>query len=100
MFPEPPLLSLEGVSKTFPGVRALTDVDLAVGAGEIVSLVGQNGAGKSTLMSIIGGIYLPDTGTVSVAGSVVRSRRCKSVTFDPCRRQYTIALASGAIDAA
>ena len=72
MHTEPPLLSLDGVSKTFPGVRALTDVDLAVGVGEIVSLVGQNGAGKSTLMSIIGGIYLPDTGTVSVAGSVVK----------------------------
>ena len=67
-----PLLSLKGISKSFPGVRALTDVDFAVDAGEVVSLVGQNGAGKSTLMSIIGGIYAPDEGSISIAGEQVR----------------------------
>ena len=67
-----PLLSLKGVSKSFPGVRALNDVDFAAAGGEVVSLVGQNGAGKSTLMSIIGGIYAPDEGTISIGGEPVR----------------------------
>jgi ABC-type sugar transport system ATPase subunit len=67
-----PLLSLEGVSKSFPGVRALRDVSFAVDGGEVVSLVGQNGAGKSTLMSIVGGIHAPDEGSVRIAGEEVR----------------------------
>ena len=66
-----PLLELKGISKSFPGVRALNDVSFAVGRGEVVSLIGQNGAGKSTLMSIIGGIYTPDEGTVRIAGEAV-----------------------------
>ena len=66
-----PLLSLTGTSKTFPGVQALENVDFAIDGGEVVSLVGQNGAGKSTLMSIIGGIYTPDQGHVSIAGDEV-----------------------------
>jgi ribose transport system ATP-binding protein len=65
-------LSLEGVSKSFPGVRALREVDFGVDRGEVVSLVGQNGAGKSTLMSIVGGIHEPDEGHVSIGGEQVR----------------------------
>ena len=61
MLPEQPFLNLEGVSKSFPGVHALRNVDLAVNAGEIVSLVGQNGAGKSTLMTVLGGIATLDS---------------------------------------
>ena len=68
MLSEEPFLDLEDVSKAFPGVHALRNVDFAVNAGEVVSLVGQNGAGKSTLMSIIGGICTPDSGTVSIGG--------------------------------
>ena len=67
-----PLLELKGISKSFPGVRALNDVNFAVGRGEVVSLLGQNGAGKSTLMSIIGGIYTPDEGVMTIAGKEVR----------------------------
>ena len=58
----PPLLSMENMSKTFPGVRALDDVDFRIYPGEIVGLVGENGAGKSTLMKIVSGVYSPDDG--------------------------------------
>ena len=51
------MLSLRGVSKSFPGVQAVVDVDLTVRRGETVGVVGENGAGKSTLMKIISGVY-------------------------------------------
>jgi ABC-type sugar transport system ATPase subunit len=66
------MLSLRGITKSFPGVRALSEVDFEVRCGEVVSLIGRNGAGKSTLMSVVGGIYPPDEGEVSVAGEVVQ----------------------------
>jgi ribose transport system ATP-binding protein len=57
-----PLLRVSGLSKTFPGLRALCDVDFAVRPGEIVALVGQNGSGKSTLVKILTGIHHADPG--------------------------------------
>ncbi|KEZ76344.1 sugar ABC transporter ATP-binding protein [Salinisphaera hydrothermalis] len=62
------VLSLEHVSKGFPGVKALDDVSLTVEAGEIHALLGENGAGKSTLMKILCGIYQPDEGTIRLNG--------------------------------
>jgi len=62
-----PLLQMVQISKTFPGVQALKDVDLMVNRGEILALVGENGAGKSTLMRILNGVFLPDDG----AGGIV-----------------------------
>ncbi|WP_321795513.1 sugar ABC transporter ATP-binding protein [Caballeronia sp. J97] len=58
----PPLLEMRGISKTFPGVRALNDVRLSVYPGEVHSLMGENGAGKSTLMKILSGAYQADAG--------------------------------------
>ncbi|MGO4386923.1 sugar ABC transporter ATP-binding protein [Microvirga sp. 2YAF29] len=58
-----PILEMVGISKTFPGVRALTDVSLTVYAGEIHALMGENGAGKSTLMKILSGAYHADPGS-------------------------------------
>ncbi len=55
-----PLLQMQRISKTFPGVKALKDVDFTVYPGEILALVGENGAGKSTLMRILSGVFLPD----------------------------------------
>ncbi len=66
--PGPPLLSMEGISKAFPGVQALDGVSFRLEAGEIHALVGENGAGKSTLMKILGGIHRPDAGTIRIEG--------------------------------
>ena len=67
-----PLLSMRGIGKRFPGVIALEDISLEVGAGEVVALCGENGAGKSTLMKIIGGVYQPDAGEILMEGTVVK----------------------------
>ena len=67
-----PLLSLEGVSKGFPGVQALADMHLQVYPGEVLALVGENGAGKSTLMKLLSGIYTPDSGTFELDGQPYR----------------------------
>ncbi|MFN8221971.1 MAG: ATP-binding cassette domain-containing protein [Gaiellales bacterium] len=66
-----PLLRLEGISKSFGSVHALTDVDFEVRAGEVMALVGDNGAGKSTLIKCIAGIHPPDSGTVTFDGQDV-----------------------------
>ncbi len=66
------LLRLKNISKLFPGVVALNDVDFNLDEGEVVSLVGENGAGKSTLMSIIGGVYTPDGGDIFIKGENVK----------------------------
>jgi simple sugar transport system ATP-binding protein len=67
-----PLVRLEGITKTFPGVVANDSVDLELRAGEIHGLVGENGAGKSTLMRILYGLYPPDAGRIEVKGSDAR----------------------------
>src|SRR5258708_17859549 len=59
-----PLLRIAGLSKSFPGLRALDGVSLQVAAGEIVSIVGQNGSGKSTLVKVLAGLHHPDPGAV------------------------------------
>ena len=64
-----PLLELRGISKTFPGVKALKDVQLTAHAGHVHALMGENGAGKSTLMKILSGAYLPDPGAEIRIGS-------------------------------
>ncbi|MCD1627017.1 sugar ABC transporter ATP-binding protein [Seohaeicola saemankumensis] len=62
-----PVLRLENIVKTFPGVRALDDVSLSVLPGEVHALMGENGAGKSTLMKVLGGIHAPDSGRILIA---------------------------------
>ncbi|ODA69760.1 sugar ABC transporter ATP-binding protein [Streptomyces sp. AVP053U2] len=74
MAPEPPLLSMSGITKSFPGVRALDGVDLDVQAGEVHCLLGQNGAGKSTLIKVLAGAHQPDTGTIHWRGEAVTLR--------------------------
>jgi ribose transport system ATP-binding protein len=70
------LIEARGITKTFPGVRALDHADLELRAGETLILLGENGAGKSTLMKILSGAYAPDAGEVYIEGRKVE-------VFDP-----------------
>jgi branched-chain amino acid transport system ATP-binding protein len=63
-----PLLELRGVEKSFGGLRVISDLDLHVGEGEIVSVIGPNGAGKTTLFNLITGIFRPDSGDIVLDG--------------------------------
>jgi|CXWL01.1.fsa_nt_gi ribose transport system ATP-binding protein len=75
-----PILEMRQISKRFPGVTALDSVDLVVYPGEVVALAGENGAGKSTLMKILGGVYQPDGGTISVNGEETAIRSVADAT--------------------
>jgi ribose transport system ATP-binding protein len=66
-----PILSLTGISKQFPGVKALDDVDFSLFPGEVHALMGENGAGKSTLINIISGLLHPTSGKICLAGEEV-----------------------------
>ena len=63
------LLRMEGISKSFSGVRVLNRVELTVKHGEVHALLGENGAGKSTLIKILGGAYTKDEGTIYIEGN-------------------------------
>lgn len=66
------LLEVSGISKSFPGVRALHEVGFSVDRGEVVALLGENGAGKSTLMKILAGVQPTDRGEISIDGKMVK----------------------------
>ena len=70
--PSSPILEVRNVSKRFPGVKALQDVNLHVNRGEVLAVIGENGAGKSTLMKILAGVQEPDEGEVRIDGRTVR----------------------------
>lgn len=89
-----PVLEMRGISKTFPGVKALDDVNLTVEPAEILALVGENGAGKSTLMKVLSGVYphgsyagciTYEAGTSLIARSTDSALRMK-VTPESIRR--------------
>jgi ribose transport system ATP-binding protein len=69
-----PILEVRGISKSFPGVRALKNVDLRIWPGEVHALMGENGAGKSTLMKILAGAYRPDSGAILLDGNPIQFR--------------------------
>ncbi|WP_460068058.1 ATP-binding cassette domain-containing protein [Streptomyces sp. YKOK-I1] len=73
--PVQPLLALRGVSKRFAAVQALVDVELEIGAGEVVALMGDNAAGKSTLVKVISGAGPADRGVIEWQGSAIAIRR-------------------------
>src|SRR5215212_1520260 len=67
-----PVLEMTGICKEFPGVRALSDVDFRLLAGEVHALMGENGAGKSTLIKVLTGVYDIDAGGIRLDGAPVR----------------------------
>lgn len=80
------LIDMTDIVKTFPGVKALTDVHLTLHSGEVLGLLGENGAGKSTLMNVLGGIFKPDSGSIRIDGedvqlSGVLDAQAKGVAF-------------------
>lgn len=62
------LVEMKNISKSFPGVKALDNAQLTLYEGEVLGLLGENGAGKSTLMNVLGGVYKPDAGTITIDG--------------------------------
>lgn len=73
-----PMLKMVGVSKSFPGVKALDNVSLMAYGGEVTALMGENGAGKSTLMKILSGVYKKDEGKIFIEGREVEVKGIKS----------------------
>ncbi|NBB99112.1 MAG: ATP-binding cassette domain-containing protein [Alphaproteobacteria bacterium] len=86
MTDQTPVLRLEGIVKTFPGVRALDGVSFDVRPGEVHALMGENGAGKSTLMKVLGGIHAPNEGQIFIGEEPVivtspKQAKAKGVVF-------------------
>ena len=75
-----PVLRVENLSKSFPGLKALDEVSLEIGAHEVVGLVGENGAGKSTLLKVLAGLYPPDSGRIVLRGKDVSLRSVAAAT--------------------
>jgi branched-chain amino acid transport system ATP-binding protein len=63
-----PLLTLESISLSFKGIRAVSDIGFSVARGEICALIGPNGAGKSSLLNVVSGVYRPESGTIVIDG--------------------------------
>ena len=71
-------LKIENITKTFPGVKALDNVDLEVEKGEIHVLIGENGAGKSTLIKILTGLHQPDSGKITIDGTEIKENNLRT----------------------
>lgn len=76
-----PILQIKGISKQFPGVKALDQVSFDLRPGEVHALVGENGAGKSTLMNILGGIIQPDEGEIRFEGKNIHIKDAHSASL-------------------
>ncbi len=88
------ILEMRGISKSFPGVRALDNVSLSVRKGEVHALVGENGAGKSTLMKILSGAYTKDQGEILLKGQSVEigdPLRAQALGISIIYQEFTLA---------
>ena len=65
------MLEARGITKRYPGVTALDEVDFSISPGEVVALIGENGAGKSTLIKVLGGLVQPDAGAITLDGQAI-----------------------------
>jgi branched-chain amino acid transport system ATP-binding protein len=94
--PDDVLLAATAVSKRFGGVRAVEEVSIAVGRGEIASIIGPNGAGKTSLLNMISGFYQPDTGSINFEGrDITHARPPEIATLGIARTFQNIALFGG-----
>jgi len=84
------LLSVSGISKSFGGLRAVNDVSFDVPEGSIFGLIGPNGAGKTTVFNLIAGVYRPDAGRVTLAGSDITGQRADQVCHAGIGRTFQI----------
>ena len=69
-----PLLEVKHISKSFPGVKALQDINISVNEGEVLCIAGENGAGKSTLIKVLSGLYIPEEGEIYFDGKLCQFR--------------------------
>ncbi|MFZ5753135.1 MAG: sugar ABC transporter ATP-binding protein [Bacillota bacterium] len=76
-----PLLQMKGIAKSFPGVKALDDVELELQEGEVLALLGENGAGKSSLMKILSGVYQADQGMIKISDQEVKITSPKDAQY-------------------
>jgi ABC-type sugar transport system ATPase subunit len=82
------ILQMKGISKHFPGVMALDNVDLELNKGEILAILGENGAGKSTLLKILSGVYIPDKGEIVIDGKKVHFKKPADASGEGIRIIY------------
>ena len=75
------IVYMQGICKSFPGVKALDNVHFELRSGEVMALLGENGAGKSTLMKILSGVYTRDSGTVEIFGKAYISSQMADAIF-------------------
>lgn len=84
------ILSMKGISKNFPGVKALSNVDFYLRKGEIHALMGENGAGKSTLIKVLTGVYELETGEIrwkEIQLSIIHPRKHREMQSVRCTRK-------------
>jgi branched-chain amino acid transport system ATP-binding protein len=83
-----PVLELQGVTMQFGGLKAVADLDLAIGEGELMGLIGPNGAGKTTVFNVITGVYAPTGGDVRFAGRSIRTLRPHAIAHRGITRTF------------
>ena len=88
-------MRVEGISLSFKGVKAVTDISFDVHAGEILALIGPNGAGKSSLLNVINGVYVPQQGRVVFNGDVLQMNPWRSAHLGIARTFQNLALFKG-----
>jgi branched-chain amino acid transport system ATP-binding protein len=83
-----PVLELQRVTMQFGGLKAVADLDLAVGEGELVGLIGPNGAGKTTVFNVVTGVYAPTAGEVRFGGRSIRALRPHAIAHRGITRTF------------
>jgi branched-chain amino acid transport system ATP-binding protein len=83
-----PVLELQRVTMQFGGLKAVADLDLAIGEGELVGLIGPNGAGKTTVFNVITGVYAPTGGDVRFSGQSIRGLRPHAIAHRGITRTF------------